>query len=246
MRQSKTLSIVIPAYNEEKFVETILERVIKADSAGLEKEVIVVDDDSRDKTPEILKKAARKYKKQKVDIKIILKGKNEGKGAALKTGFLKSTGDIVLVQDADLEYNPNDYPALLEPFLKENADVVYGSRTLGIKEYNNKPSSLVFYLGGLALTLYINLLYGLRLTDQPTCYKLFRKEIIPLIINHSKEKDFSYEVEITALLAKNGYKIHEVPIRYSPRSVKEGKKINFSDFLKALRVGLRHRFSNGD
>lgn len=240
----KKLSIVIPVYNEERFIEKTLKRVIAADCFGLEREIIIVDDGSTDKTSELLKKNINHTTfDNSITLKCIFMKQNRGKGAALRTGFENSTGDIIIIQDADLEYNPRDYALLLTPFLKSDIDAVYGSRTLGIKKFNNKYSGLLYYLGGKILTNYVNYLYGLNLTDQPTGYKSFKRSLLPTIIKSMSEEDFSCEIEITAALAKNNFKILEVPVSYRPRGISEGKKIKFSDFIKALVVGLKCRYN---
>lgn len=237
----KRLSIVIPVYNEQRFVKKTLARVMDADSCGLKKEIIIVNDGSSDNTPVILKRWYKQNKSHKrVFIKLIHHKNNMGKGAAIKTGFKSSTGDVILIQDSDFEYNPKDYPSLLKPFFLNNIQVVYGSRTKGIKKYKNKYSSPFFYVGGLILTWYINILYSQNLTDQPTGYKVISKKVLPFFKNII-EDDFTYEIGITAKLAKNNIKIMEVPISYNPRSVEEGKKINFLDFIKSLLVGLKYR-----
>ncbi|OGK68382.1 hypothetical protein A2334_05975, partial [Candidatus Roizmanbacteria bacterium RIFOXYB2_FULL_38_10] len=166
----------------------------------------------------------------------------EGKGAALKTGFKRAKGDILMVQDADEEYSTKDYPSLLTPFIKENAQIVYGSRNKKRENFHNRYSYFIFYLGGLLLTYFINLLYGLKLTDQPTGYKLFLKSLKGVLLK-PKEKRFAYEVAITALLAKKGVSFVEIPIHYKPRTLEEGKKIKAADFIKSMYVALKHRFS---
>jgi len=233
MKKLKTLSIIIPAYNEENFIEEIIKRVISSDSLELKKEIIVIDDGSTDKTPYLLKQIIKKYKRKGVNIKLILKKKNEGKGAALKTGFLKSTGDIVLVQDADLEYNPIDYPLLLEPFLKHEADVVYGSRLV-----TNRPHRALFFWHFTAntfLTALSNIFTNLNLTDMETGYKVFKGDLIRKIAPELKSKRFGFEPEITARISKiKGLKIYEVGISYSGRTYDEGKKIGWKDGLMAI------------
>jgi len=238
MRKYKKISIVIPVYNEEKYFEKNLRRVLKANTIGLEKEIIIVDDYSTDNTRRIIKKI-----KLSKNIQYYFKDKNEGKGAAIKIGIRKSSGDILLIQDSDLEYNPKDYPSLIKPILEGKTDVVYGSRTLGISKFGNKYSSFFYYIGGRLLTLFMNVLYGISLTDQPTGYKVFTKNVLPLLVNSSRYNDFSYEIEVTAKLAKNKISIFEVPISYNPRSVKEGKKINIMDFVKSIFVGFKYKFN---
>lgn len=229
----KTLSIVIPAYNEEDFIEAALEKVFKADSSGLKKEIIVVDDGSQDRTPQILKKLEKKYKKQGKNIKVVFQSKNQGKCAALKAGFPKTSGDIVIVQDADLEYNPDDYPRLLEPFLINSADVVYGSRLI-----SNRPHRVLYYWHYLAnkfLTMLSNLFTNLNLTDMETGYKVFRGDVIRKIAPKLESTHFGFEPEITARISKiKALKIYEVGISYWGRTYEEGKKIVWKDGLKAV------------
>lgn len=238
----QTLSIIIPVFNEEKLIGNVFDKVISSDSLGLKKEIIIVDDGSIDGTQNQIKTLKSKSRS---NIKIIsLKmRKNEGKGAALKDGFKNATGDILLVQDADEEYSVKDYPALLTPFIKDNAQVVYGSRNKKTENFRNEYSYLIFYLGGLLLTWVINLLYGLRLTDQPTGYKIFSKNVKPLLLKPTENR-FSYEVAVTALLAKNKIPFTEVPIHYKPRTMEEGKKINGLDFIKSLIVAIKYRLAN--
>lgn len=240
MIKNKTLSIIIPVFNEAKYIEEVIKKVSIAKCCGLTKEIIIVDDGSIDDTNRILNKIINKNHFGK--IKLVRKVKNQGKGSAIIEGLKNVTGDIVLIQDADLEYDPKEYPRLLYPILKNSAYAVYGSRTLGIGEFGNKYSSPFFYLGGRFLTEFINLFYGLSLTDQPTGYKLFRSEFIPIIFSGFRQKDFSFEVEISILLAKNRKNIIEVPISYKPRSVSEGKKISIYDFIKSLVIAVMYKF----
>ena len=227
----KILSIVIPVYNEKNFIEKTIERVFKADSLGLKKEIIVVDDASTDGTDKILKNLEKKYKSR--NFKAIYKKKNEGKGSALKEGFLASKGDIVLVQDADLEYNPDDYPILLEPFLKNQADVVYGSRFI-----SDRPHRVLYfwhYVANLFLTLLSNAFTNLNLTDMETGYKVFKGDLIRKIAPKLESKRFGFEPEITARIAKiKGIKIYEVGISYWGRTYEEGKKIGWKDGVRAV------------
>lgn len=224
----KTLSIVIPCYNESKTIVALLNRVIAADSLGLKKEIVVVDDGSKDNTREILEN----YKGKK-GFKIIYQKKNTGKGGALKTGFSECTGDIVLMQDADLEYDPNEYPSLLEPILSGQADVVYGSRFMG-----GRPHRVVYYWHAVVnntLTTFSNMLTNIHLTDMETGYKIFRKEIIDQICPDLESQRFGIEPEITARLAKiKNIRFYEVGISYYGRTYDEGKHINFTDGLRAI------------
>jgi glycosyltransferase involved in cell wall biosynthesis len=226
----KKLSVVIPAYNEEKTIEAVITRVKKVD-IGLEKEIIVVDDGSSDGTREILQKLAGK------EVKVFFHEKNAGKGAALHTGFSQATGDIILVQDADLEYDPREYPRLLEPILDGRADVVYGSRFLG-----GPHRVLLFwhYVGNRFLTTFCNLCANLNLTDMETCYKVFLREVLDKI--RLKAKRFGFEPEITVKVGKLRCRVYEVPISYSGRDYSEGKKITWKDGLAAIFHILRFRF----
>jgi glycosyltransferase involved in cell wall biosynthesis len=219
------LSVVIPVYNEEPFIRKIIESVKGADVGSLEKEIIVVDDCSIDGTREILKNEIE----EQVD-KVIYKEKNEGKGAALRTGFEFASGDLVIVQDADLEYDPNEYRKLLDPILQGKADVVFGSRFIG-----SEPHRVLFfwhYVGNNILTLLSNMFTNLNLTDMETCYKVFRKEVLEEIT--VDQNRFGFEPEITAKVAKANWRIYEVGISYSGRNYAEGKKIGWKDGVQAI------------
>lgn len=224
----KTISIIIPVFNEEQYISSLVKSVIAADTCGLKKEIIIVDDGSTDKTGFKIKEVRFKNK-----IKLIHKEKNEGKGAAVKAGIMKSTGDIVLIQDADLEYNPQEYPLLLEPFIKYNADVVYGSRFI-----SGGPHRVLYfwhYAGNVFLTLLSNMLTNLNLTDMETGYKAFRGEIIRAIAPDLKSRRFGFEPEITARISDIlNIKVYEVGISYFGRTYAEGKKIGWTDGLRAV------------
>lgn len=221
----------MPVYNELKTIETILDQVKKADSLGLKKEIVVVDDGSKDGTRELL----RKYKDSMV--KVFFHSENQGKGAAVRTGIEKSTGDIILIQDADLEYHPDEYPVLIEPFLKSaDTQVVYGSRELSGK---NRHSSVLFHAGGKSVTTMTNILYGSRLTDVPTCYKAFKRDLVMELPLRCKR--FEFCPEVTAHVLKRGIPILEVPIKYTARNSKEGKKIKVRDGLEAFWTLIRCR-----
>ncbi len=229
-KKPQKLSVVIPAYNEKKTIEIIIARVLKANTLGLKKEIVVVDDGSTDGTKKILKKINNR------NIKTYYFRKNRGKGAALKHGFKQSTGDIILVQDADLEYHPEEYPALLGPILKNEADVVYGSRFI-----TDRPHRVLYFwhsVGNQWLTFLSNILTNLNLTDMETCYKVFRREIMTQILPKLTSDKFGFEPEVTALIAKlaknNGCRIYEVGISYYGRTYKEGKKIKWIDGLLAV------------
>lgn len=219
------LSIIIPVYNEKKTIQEILEAVEMVD-LSLEKEIIIVDDCSVDGTGDILKNLDRqKYK-------VVFREKNEGKGAALKEGLLEASGDVVVIQDADLEYDPEDYKKLLKPILKGKADVVYGSRFL-----TGDAKRVLFFwhlLGNLSLTMFSNLLTGLTLTDMETCYKAFTKEVVDSFKNKLTSKRFGIEPELTARIAKGKWRIYEVGISYYGRTYEEGKKINWRDGFAAI------------
>jgi len=228
----KKISIIIPVYNEKNTIKKIVEQVKKVE-LSLEKEIILVDDCSSDGSSEVLKQLQEK------NIKVFFHQKNQGKGAALRTGFSHATGDIVLIQDADLEYNPSEYPILLESILDGRADAVYGSRFLG------GPHRVLFfwhYMGNKFLTTFSNMLSNLNLTDMETCYKVFKKEILDKIT--IKSNRFGFEPEITIKLAKLKCRIYEVPISYSGRDYSEGKKIGWKDGLAAIFHLIRFKFFN--
>lgn len=231
----KTLSIIIPVYNERSTIETAISKVLSADTLGLAKEVVVVDDGSQDGTKTILKKIEIK----KTSVKIIYKKKNEGKGAAVKTGALSSSGDIVLIQDADLEYDPDEYPILLEPFLARDAHVVYGSRFI-----SNRPHRVLYfwhYAANIFLTTLSNMFTNLNITDMETGFKVFQGDLLRKIAPHLESKKFGFEPEITARIAKiKNIKVYEVGISYSGRTYEEGKKIGWRDGLRAIFEIIRY------
>jgi len=223
------LSVVIPIYNEVSTIEEIV-RQVKA-SPVPDKEIILVDDYSTDGTRELI----RDKLEAEVD-RVVYQPRNSGKGFALKAGFQAATGDIVLVQDADLEYDPNEYPALIEPIVTDKADVVYGSRFQG-----GGPHRVVYfwhYVGNRFLTLLSNMLTNINLTDMETCYKVFRREVIQSI--DIKEPRFGFEPEITAKVAKKRVRIYEVGVSYYGRTYEEGKKIGWRDGLKAVWCILKY------
>jgi len=225
------LTVVIPCYNEVDTVEALIERVEKASFP--DKEIILIDDGSTDGTRE---KILRNLTPRKPFLKTIFHEKNQGKGAALRSGFQEATGDVVIVQDADLEYDPSDYPRLLAPILDGRADVVFGSRFSG-----GDPHRVVYYwhmVGNRLLTTLSNMLTNINLTDMETCYKVFRREIIRSI--SIEENRFGFEPEITAKVARLGCRIYEVGISYSGRTYKEGKKINWKDGISAMRCILKY------
>ena len=237
----RKLSIVIPCYNEEATVQDLVKLVVDAVLPGhLEKEIICVNDSSKDGTAAKLDELPQLF--PGVQFKIHHKPVNEGKGAALRDGFKMATGDIVLIQDADLEYDPDDYPRLLQPILEGKADVVYGSRFIG------EPHRVLYYyhtLGNKFLTAFSNLFTNLNLTDMEVCYKVFRKQVLD-DISPIKCNRFGFEPEITAKVAKlrPRLRIYEVGVAYYGRSYEEGKKITWKDGVKAILTIIRFRFSN--
>ena len=229
------LSIVIPVYNEAATISEIVDLVRTVD-VGMDKEILLVDDCSRDGTCDVLQKMAA----AQADLKVLFHETNQGKGAALRTGFSAATGDIVLIQDADLEYDPREYPRLLQPILGGHADVVFGSRFLG-----GGPHRVVYfwhYLGNKLLTTLSNMTTNLNLTDMEVCYKVFKREVIQSI--PLKENRFGFEVEITAKVARRKLKIYEVPISYYGRDYSEGKKIGWKDGFSALRCIVKYMFAD--
>ena len=222
------ISIVIPCYNEAETIEKIVKSVLAAPISNRE---IIVDDCSRDGTKELL------YKKisHLVD-QIIYHTKNQGKGAALRSGFANVTGEIVIIQDADLEYNPQEYPVLIQPILDGKADVVFGSRFQGGQAH--RVLYFWHYMGNKALTLLSNMFTNLNLTDMETCYKVFRNEVLQQI--EIKENHFGVEPELTAKVSKLGCRIYEVGISYSGRTYSEGKKINWKDGVQAIWCILKY------
>jgi glycosyltransferase involved in cell wall biosynthesis len=241
----KTLSVVIPVYNEEKTIIDTFEAVKKADSLAFNKEIIIIDDGSSDKTAEVIKELEKNHTAKKdFTLKIILSPKNEGKGAAIKKGLLATSGDVVIVQDADLEYDPAEFPIMLEPFIKNKADVVYGSRFI-----SNRPHRVLYfwhYQVNLFLTLFSNVLTNLNLTDMETGYKAFTGELIREIAPHLESRRFGFEPEITARIAKvRGIKIYEVGISYTGRTYAEGKKIGWKDGIKALWEIFKYNLLTG-
>jgi glycosyltransferase involved in cell wall biosynthesis len=233
------LSVIMPVYNEKKTIQTIIGRVM---GVPLEKELIIVDDGSTDGTREILAdfaKALATAEKEfdgRPNIKVVLHEKNRGKGAAIATGLKHITGDYVIIQDADLEYHPEEYSRLLEPLLRGDADVVYGSR------FKGSGRAFLFWhrMGNMFLNLVTNILYNSTLTDMETCYKTFRRDVIKDMKIESRR--FNIEPEITAKILKRKYRVFEVPITYSGRDFSEGKKITWKDGLSALWTLIKFRF----
>ena len=225
------LSVVIPVYNEKK---TLSELICRVEAVKLEKEIIIVDDASTDGTRDLLKK----YEEQE-RFKVIYQSKNAGKGSALRAGFDKAEGEIIIVQDADLEYDPKEYPLLVEPILDGRADVVYGSRFLG---GTHRVFFFWHYVGNKVLTTLSNMFTNLCLTDMETGYKVFRKTVLDSFV--LKCNRFGFEPEFTCKVARNKFRIYEVPISYSGRGYEEGKKINWKDGVAALWFLFRFRFFN--
>lgn len=232
MKKGK-ITLVIPVYNEITTLQNILERIDSSDFCGLEKEIILVDDFSRDGSRGLLKELEKTNR-----YKIYYHTKNLGKGAALRTGFKHASGDIIAIQDADLEYDPNDYKELINLILEDKADVVYGSRLFNKK--HSKSFKLSQLIGNKFLTFATNILYNTTLTDMETCYKAFKVEVIKNI--QIKSDKFDFEPEITAKVLKKGYRLLEVPISYYGRDYTEGKKITWKDGIAALITLIKYRF----
>lgn len=244
------LSVVIPVYNEKNTIEEILRRVSEAD---VRKEIVVVDDCSTDGTRQYLEAMVRAQEQGQGeapahdggdpvdvrDLRIFFQAQNQGKSAALRRGFAETTGDIVLVQDADLEYDPRDYPVLLEPIVDGRADVVYGSRFLGGPQ---RVHYFWHYVANKFLTLLSDVMTNLKLTDMETCYKVFRKEVLQGIT--LKSDRFGFEPEITAKISKGKWRVYEVPISYAGRTYEEGKKITWKDGVQALWCIFRYKIGD--
>jgi len=224
----KKLSIIIPVFNEAPTIEKLMERVLDVRMPGWEKEIIIVDDGSSDKTPKLLKQ-------WQIQCKVVFKKKNEGKGSAINEALKYMTGDYIIIQDADLEYDPKDYPVLLSPFENPQVNVVYGSRFLG----PHLSTMYVYALGNKFVTLMTNILYNTNITDMETGYKVFRASVVKNI--HLKSKRFDFEPEFTVKVLKKGYQIYEVPISYFGRKFEEGKKLTWRDGIVALWTLVKYR-----
>jgi len=227
------ISVIIPAYNEEATILKVVRNVLKTNVGNLKKEIIVVNDGSSDKTGEMLQKIKNS------SVLLINKNKNEGKGAAIRTALKKATGDIIIIQDADMEYNPDEYNLLLAPIADGKADVVFGSRFVTTQQRR----VLYFWhsLGNQFLTFVTNVFTNLNLTDMETCYKMFTKEVALKL--DLKESRFGFEPEFSVKVAKMGFRIYEVGISYSGRNYSEGKKINWKDGLWALWCIFKYSLS---
>ena len=226
------ISIVIPCYNESKTINNVYEKV--SNFKNLEKEIIIIDDCSTDDSRKIIEKIAE----SDPNVKVIFKDQNQGKGSALKEGFKLAEGDLVIIQDADMEYDPSDYDKLLKPFFETDADVVYGSRFIG-GEYV-RLHFFWHYLANKILTILTNIITNLNMTDMETGYKVFKTSILkPLKL---KENSFGIEPELTIKLAKKGFTFYEVPISYKGRSYQDGKKITFKDAIIAVFCIIKYRF----
>jgi glycosyltransferase involved in cell wall biosynthesis len=221
------LSVIIPVFNEESTIEKIIQKVKKV---NIDKQIIIVDDGSTDRTREILEK----WKDE--DIKVIYHKRNQGKGSAIRTAIPYVEGEVTVIQDGDLEYDPEDYHTLIRPILDGKTKIVYGSRFLRV----NKPIYLRFLLGNIFLTWLINILYHSKITDSYTCYKTFATDVLRNLTLRAKR--FEFEAEVTVKLLKKGYNVQEVPISYSPRTLREGKKISWKDALLGILTIVRYRF----
>ena len=233
MRYPPTLSILMPVYDEVRTIREIISRVEAAELGTSQKELIIVNDGSRDGTRELLKELA-----QTSQHKIYFHGQNMGKGAALRTALTYVTGDIVLIQDADLEYDPSEYAELIKPIVEGRADAVYGSRMTGGKV--TRAFNFWHYIGNRVLTFTTNVLYNSTLSDMETCYKVFRVDVIKNM--HIKSNGFDFEPEITAKLLRRKYKLYEMAISYYGRDFTEGKKITWRDGFGALWALVKYRF----
>lgn len=235
------LSIVVPAYNEDRTIGEMLSKLINLELSPVEKEIIVVNDGSSDTTHEVIERIKQHYPQ----IVVIHHAKNKGKGAAVRTGFGSATGDVIIIQDADLEYNPSDIPKIIKPIIEKKARVVYGTR-LKMKPVffgKNKTPLLLHFFGNKFLSLATTVMFGYPISDMETCYKAFERSVIKGM--RLKSRSFNFEPEITAKILKKGIRILEIPIKTKPRGFDEGKKIRtFHDGSIALWTLIKYRFSN--
>jgi glycosyltransferase involved in cell wall biosynthesis len=236
----RTLSVVIPCFNERHTLATLVDRVL-ASPVPLEMEIVVVDDGSTDGTADVVRGLADAHRTARATIVTAFHDRNRGKGAALRTGFAKATGDVVIVQDADLEYDPNDYPALVKPIVDGVAKVVYGSRWLNRHFNPPPPERRWFVIGNWIVTQIANALFRARVTDNATCYKAFDAAVLKSLDLRCER--FEFCAEVTARVRQRGHRIWEVPIYYHPRSIAEGKKIRARDGLEAIWTLVRCRFT---
>lgn len=234
------LSVVIPVYNER---HTLMDLVDRVRAVPIRKQIILVDDGSKDGTRDLLREVEQMPQTDSMNtLKIVFHEVNQGKGAALRTGFGHVAGQIAIIQDADLEYDPSEYPRLLQPIIEGKADVVYGSRFLG--DYSHRVLYYWHYLGNRFLTTLSNFFTNLNLTDMETCYKVFRREVLQEITPTLKQNRFGFEPEVTAKVARRRCRIYELSISYSGRTYDQGKKIGWRDGFKALWCIVRYRFGD--
>jgi dolichol-phosphate mannosyltransferase len=229
------LSIIIPCYNEDKTIGELLRRVLAADLGPVDKDIIVVDDASSDRSAEIVREIERRHSGM---VRLLVQPENRGKGAAVRRGLEAAQGELVVIQDADLEYDPRDFRPMLALFDGPDVTVVFGSRRL---LPGNPISGLWEYLGAQVINAFTNMLYGARITDQFTCYKMFRRELIPQL--KLRTAGFEFDAELTAKLLRLGQRVREVPIHYAPRSRAQGKKIRWRDGVAWLWQIIKHRFT---
>lgn len=234
---SQKLSIIIPVFNESAYIHRCLQNVIQSNVQGWEKEIILVDDHSTDNTVHI----AKEFEKENNSLKIITSSDHWGKGEMVRKGIQEAKGDIVIVQDADLEYDPADYAIILKQFKRNEINVVYGSRILGTHMYHNYSANIFFFIGGILLSKIVNVFFGTKLTDQATGYKSWRSTLSPGLLQYCKTKGFEFEIEMTSFFSQK-VSIIEVPIHYYPRTVSHGKKIRLSDFMKSVYMVFLCRF----
>lgn len=234
------LSVVVPVYNERRWLRPILDQIC---AVRIPKQIILIDDCSRDGTRDTVRELEREAEKHPDpwnELTVIYHQHNQGKGASLRTGFAQVNGDVVIVQDADLEYSPSDYPALIAPIARDDADVVYGSRYLGT---SRRVLNFWHTQINRILTTLSNVFTGLNLTDMETCYKVFKADFIREIAPRLKSNRFGFEPEVTAHVAREKLRVYEVPVRYAPRSYAEGKKIRWWDGVQAIVCIVRSHFS---